>query len=268
MSTAINVYRPVSRLVLNILRYRIHISLIFFFLLFYNNLRTGAPVNYALCVSFALWHFALFLFDRIYDRDLDKVSQPDEFIPESQAKVLYGFVGLLMAVSFGIYWMTGFALWVWFVLFPITFLYVVPVYKGIRSKNIFLVKNLYSAVLIFALPLALQAMLLSGQQPIAQPVFSAIISLGIYVLIGEMFWDIRDMTVDKENGIATIPNTLGLVATKIIILALILFDAIKTDFSFNLSALIYFILLTFVKEKTDRLIFHLPPLVAIIRFCL
>ena len=35
--------------------------------------------------------------------------------------------------------------------------------------------------------------------------YNSLFSLGIYVLIGEIFWDIRDISADKENNTKTIP---------------------------------------------------------------
>jgi hypothetical protein len=267
MQAAIQLYHRGRQTVFYFLRYRLHLSLIFAFLLYYNNLRTGTPINSSFIVSFTLWHFALFLFDRIYDRQLDQLSQPDEFIPDSQAKVLYGVVGLCLLVSLIFWFKSGAAFYYWLFLLPVTFLYTVPVFKGLRAKNIFLLKNFYSAVLIYGLPLALHSFLLNNNQ-LHSINYSPIVSLMIYVLIGEIFWDIRDCSVDKANNIATLPNVLGLWPTKLIMLGLILTDVVKSGYHISESGIIYILLLSFTKENTDRLIFHLPPLIALLRFCL
>ncbi len=247
-------------------KYRLHISLIFFFLLYYNNLRYGFPINYPLLISFSLWHFALFLFDRVYDRKIDKISQPDEYIEDKNSSSFYAVVVLLLAVSLIFYFITGFKLIYWLILFPITFLYPYRVVGRFRIKSLLFVKNLYSALLIFCLPLIIQLHLISNGDANYTKLLTPILSLFIYVLIGEVFWDIRDMQADKTDGTATIPNTLGLLATKIYIIILILADAFLTKNFFSTSAIVYLLLVIFVRESSYRLFFHLPPLIALIRF--
>lgn len=251
-----------------ILTYRIHISAIFSFLLFYNNYRVEAAMNYPLLISFSLWHFALYLFDRVYDGDLDKQSQPEEYVPENQRKFLYGLTFAMVIASLGFYIQTGFNLVYWFILLPITFLYTYPVYGKTRIKNLFIFKNLYSAIIIWAMPLLFQAALLIGSYDIPDNIMYSIISLAIYIWIGEIYWDIRDMSVDEKYGIATIPNKWGLLVAKILIVAMIITDWLLYGFNINGSGLLYLILLPFTKEKSDRIIFHLPPLIALIRFCI
>lgn len=249
-----------------ILTYRIHISAIFSFLLFYNNYRLGVAMNYPLLISFSLWHFALYLFDRVYDGDLDKQSQPEEYVPENQRKFLYGLTVALVLGSLGFYIQTGFNLVYWFILLPITFLYTYPVYGKVRIKNLFIIKNLYSALPIWAMPLLFQAFLLLGSYDVPDNIMYSIISLAIYIWIGEIYWDIRDTSVDKKYGIATIPNTWGLLVAKILIVAMIVADWLLYGFNVNGSGIIYLILLPFTRESSDRIIFHLPPLIALTRF--
>ncbi len=69
-------------------KYRIHLSIIFALLLYGNNIKLGVPVDYNLLFSFVLWHFSLFLFDRIYDRKIDMQSQPDEYVKDDFAGAL------------------------------------------------------------------------------------------------------------------------------------------------------------------------------------
>jgi 4-hydroxybenzoate polyprenyltransferase len=258
----------IQQFLFGFVKYRIHISLIFFFLLLYNNSRYESEINYSIIFSFTLWHFALFLFDRVYDRKIDKLSQPDEYVKDKHSSFLYFIVGFVLLASLMLYLKSGFRLTYWFILLPITFLYPLKAYKNLRIKSIFFVKNFYSAFFIFCLPLVIQLHLISeGSQDYLQ-ILKPILSLLIYVLIGEVFWDIRDTHADKLNGTITIPNKLGLIPTKIYMLALILTDAFFTNQFFSTSAVIYIILLTFVKEDSHRLIFHLPPLIALIRFML
>lgn len=245
-------------------KYRIHLSIIFALLLYGNNIKLGVPVDYNLLFSFVLWHFSLFLFDRIYDRKIDMQSQPDEYVKDDFAGALYILVALMLIVSFYLFIHTKQPIIYWIYLLPITFLYPLKIYKTYRIKSIFLIKNLYSAILIFVIPVYMNTMFLKN----TFEDYNSLFSLGIYVLIGEIFWDIRDITADKENNTKTIPNTFGLFKTKVILVFLIFFDFLIKGGSFSTSAYIYIFLLIFIEEKSDRLLFHIPPLLAIINFLL
>lgn len=258
-------YETIRKLLFYIVKYRIHLSVIFAFLLCYNNYKVSSTIQYGLIISLALWHFSLFLLDRIYDRKLDKQSQPDEYVKEKHAIALYWVVATCLIFS-AILFLSYNKFYLWLILLPVTFLYTIPVIGKTRFKNIFLLKNLYSALLIYALPIIMQTYVLTGSVSLIH--ISSIIPLAIYVLIGEIFWDIRDISVDKQHNIKTIPNLLGLNTTRIIIAVLILIDFTINNFKIQESAVIYSVLLPFTNENTDRLIFHLPPLIALIRFCL
>lgn len=246
-------------------KYRIHLSAVFFLLLLHNNNRQSEQINILLIASFTFWHFALFLFDRVYDREIDAISQPDEYVKNKNANLLYIIVSLFLIGSFITYSFTEYPLKYWFILLPITFLYPFKIFKEWRFKKVFLVKNLYSAFLIYSLPLMIQSHLISSGSYNLKELFLPHLPLFIYVMIGEVFWDIRDKSVDKAYNTKTIPNILGIPFTKLYIFVLILIDAYITDNYFTYSAYIYFILIIFVRENTNRLVFHLPPLTALLR---
>ncbi len=245
-------------------KYRIHLSIVFALLLYGNNVKLGVAVNYLLLISFLLWHFSLFLFDRIYDRKIDKLSQPDEYVKDQYAVKLYFLVALMMLGSFYCFMLTQKPVAYWIYLFPVTFLYPLNLYKTYRIKSIFLLKNLYSALFIYVIPVYIHSILLSN----TTPSYVHLISLGIYVLIGEIFWDIRDTTADKEHHTQTIPNTFGLKITKVLLFILMLADIWIKNNQISSSAYIYLILLIFIHEKSDRLLFHIPPLLALVNFLL
>jgi 4-hydroxybenzoate polyprenyltransferase len=257
-------YLNLRSLLFGLVKYRLHLSLVYFLLLYGNNLKLQVPINYLLLVSFSLWHFSLFLFDRIYDRAIDQLSQPDEYVKDHLAKGLYGLVALMLLVSFICFWLAQKPLFYWFCLLPLTFLYPLHLYKSYRIKGVFLVKNLYSALLIFVVPVFIHHLLLTTQAPD----LASFISLGIYVLIGEIFWDIRDCSADRANHTATLPNTLGIRTTKIILLLLMFIDFWVKGYELTSSAYVYLILLAFIREDSDRLLFHIPPLLALVNFLL
>jgi len=257
-------YLLLRKMLFGLVKYRLHLSVIYFFLLSGNNLNVKEPLDIPLLLSLTFWHFALFLFDRIYDRAIDRISQLDEYVKYHLAKPLYWLVGLLVAASLSAYFVSGHPIFYWLILLPITFLYPLKLYKNYRVKSIFLLKNLYSALLIFVLPVYLQQQLLSTQQPD----LLSFVSLGIYVLIGEIFWDIRDASADKANQTLTIPNLLGLTVTKVVLFVLMFADFWVKDFQLTSSAYVYVALLLIIDEHSDRLLFHVPPLLALLNFLL
>ncbi len=245
-------------------KYRIHLSIVFAILLYGNNIKLNVNIDYALLISFVLWHFSLFLFDRIYDRKIDKLSQPDEYVKDQYATKLYILVAVMMLASFCCYLYTAKPIVYWLYLLPVTFLYPLNIYKTYRVKSVFFIKNLYSALFIYVIPVYIHTLLLSN----TTPNYISLISLGIYVLIGEIFWDIRDITADRAHNTLTIPNTLGIKFTKVFLFFLMLTDIWIKNNHISTSAFVYFILLIFIHEKSDRLFFHIPPLLALVNFLL
>lgn len=254
------------RILFLFLTFRIHISLIFFFILLHNDLRSGHGTNWALIVSFSLWHFALYLFDRVFDAELDRESQPDEYVLKTHRLAAYIAVFASLVLSFAAYILSGAPLIFWMLMLPVTFLYTLPIKDGTRIKNIFVLKNVFSAVVIWAFPLYVQHVILSNNWCPDMDIVRPILSLAIYVLVGEVFWDIRDLSVDLKHGISTIPNRWGIPVSKIYILLLLTVDSAISGWSLPFSGALYLVLLPFTKEHSDRLIFHLPPLIALIRF--
>lgn len=265
MSSHMIIHSSIRKGLFAFVKTRIHISLIFLFLLLYQSNSHNSEANHPLIFSFFLWHYALFLFDRIYDREIDRISQPDEALSEQYGQKLYIIIFLLLITSFTLYLFSKQPPLFWLLLLPITFLYPLRLYKHYRIKSIFFIKNLFSAIFIYCGPLIIFGYLTSNQNYAFIEESTKFLPLFVYVLIGEVFWDIRDITSDRESGTKTIPNVLGVKATKMYILALILLDAYISHQFFSASAYIYLILLIFIKEDSPRLIFHFPPLFALMR---
>ncbi|MBX2910250.1 MAG: UbiA family prenyltransferase [Chitinophagales bacterium] len=268
MNTLSKLYYYFRLSIFEFVKYRLHLSVIFYSLLLYNNIRLNGDINYFITLSFTLWHFALFLFDRIYDRKLDAVSQSEEYIKDKQANSLYIVFAVCLLTSFILYFFSSANIFYWALLFPITFLYPLRIVNQFRFKNILIIKNLYSALLIYILPLLIQTYIINPDSILNSTTLKPLLSLGLYVWLGEVFWDIRDLSADKTHGVHTIPNTFGITITKVFMVSIILIDAALNNWSFSLSAFIYIVLLTFIKESSDRLFFHLPPIIAMLRFIL
>jgi 4-hydroxybenzoate polyprenyltransferase len=92
------------------------------------------------------------------------------------------------------------------------------------------------------------------------------LGLFIYVMIGEAFWDIRDVHGDRTQGVRTIPVVFGVIPTKIYLIALILTDLFVFGKSVTDSTIVYIVLILFLNPDSPRWIYHWPPLLALYRF--
>lgn len=249
-------------------KYRIHISVIFLFLLI--NLYTSfakQAIVWPVIISFFCWHFALYIFDRAYDFKLDAINQPNEAILPKERNFFLWLSVLLCLIPIAILLYHKLNILPYLPFIPITFLYTFPIYKGVRSKNIFFLKNFYSALFIWTLPLATVMYYYTQTDLSFWEIFRIhFIGLFIYVLIGEAFWDIRDVDGDKQQKVNTIPVVFGVTYCKIYLFALILFDWLIFRNQVNTSTIVYVILILIVNPKSPRWIFHIPPLLALYRF--
>ncbi|MCC6373047.1 MAG: UbiA family prenyltransferase [Bacteroidia bacterium] len=249
-------------------KYRIHISLIFLFLLInvYTN-TVKQPVLWPIVISFFIWHFALYIFDRAYDYKLDAINQPQEAILPGERRFFIVLSFILCLLPLFILPYAGYSVLAYLPFIPVTFLYTYPVYKNLRSKNILLFKNIYSALFIWTLPLAFVAYFYSTTTQAFFEIFKTnFLGLFIYVMVGEAFWDIRDVDGDRTQNVRTIPVVFGVLATKIYLLALILIDLLVFGKTVSDSTVVYCILIIFVKPQSPRWLFHIPPLLALYRF--
>jgi len=258
------IIRQFKSLLYLLVKLRLHLTILFSIILFSNNYFLQREIDWFFIISFSLWHFALFLFDRVYDRAIDKLSQPNEYVKDKFAKILYGVTFIMVLLSALFFLLSPYPFFIWLVILPFVFLYPLRIYNSFRIKSIFLIKNLYSSVFIYTLPVVLQTYLLGAEFTN----ITLISSLFIYVMIGEVFWDIRDMEADRLHKTITIPNYLGLTFTKYYIFILIVIDYLLKDEYLSLSGWIYLCLIISITQKSDRLIFHVPPLLALLNFIL
>jgi len=257
-----------NRLYYPFVKYRLHISLIFLFLLI--NVFAGVAGQqpaWPVIIAFFLWHYALYIFDRAYDYQLDAVNQPKEAILAGERNFFLALSVLLSLLPLPLLYFYGYSMWPYLPFIPITFLYTFPVYNGLRSKNILFFKNLYSALLIWTLPLAVVAFYYTSHSLDFWTVFKKyFLGLFLYVMVGEAFWDIRDLEGDRQMNVRTIPVVFGVPATKVYLVTLILFDLFVFGKAVTFSTLIYLLLIFIVKPSSPRWIFHIPPLLALYRF--
>ncbi len=249
-------------------KYRIHISLLFFFLIVGTfDYIAHRPIVWPVVIAFSAWHFALYIFDRAYDFDKDKITQPQEAIRPNERKFWLIISFVCTAIPLVVLPAAGLSVVPYLPFIPVTFLYTFPIYKGIRAKNITLVKNLYSALLIWTLPLSVILYSYSGSELGFWVVFEQnFLGMFIYVMVGEAFWDIRDIEGDRINQVKTLPVVFGIIPTKIYLFALIVTDLLFFGRPVGDSAVIYSILILLVNRRTPNWVYHLPALLALYRF--
>jgi 4-hydroxybenzoate polyprenyltransferase len=257
----------IEKLIYKFIKYRFHLSAIFIYLLYYGCYQAiGAPPQLPVILAFSIWHFALYIFDRAYDGELDKISQPQEAITLSERKWLLPGSVILAFIPFLILKLSKLPVLPYLYFFPVTFLYTFPVFPGgKRFKNFLLIKNLYSAILIWTLPIALviQYYILPRDNfwsYYLQHYFPAI----LFVVFGEISWDIRDIKGDKENKVDTIPLRIGVNGAKIIMAGILLLDIIVEGTFFREAVIINAVFLIFIRHGMPNWIYHIPALVSFV----
>jgi|GEM_PF-2357896 len=245
---------------------RIHVAAIFFFLMiFLAKLYGGVKeVHLVVPLAFSIWIFALYLFDRAYDINKDAVADLKDTFGSKFGKPLVILSVLIALLPWVILWTNEQSILPAIILIPITFLYSFPIHGNTRLKNIFIVKNLYSAVLIYTLPIFLVIYFYHNNSTSV-----GIIELGtnlfyltLFVFTGEIIWDIKDIEADKKHGVKTFPSTYGLEKTRILVLTLLITICLYAFYfgkGINIPVTIGFVLfILLVKKNTPIWVYHLP----------
>lgn len=256
----------------SIFKTRIHVAVICFFLyhniIYYYLNNNAEPIHLPVLLAFAIWNLALYLFDRAYDYNKDFITDAQDALSNRQAQ--WGIKIALALTLFPIVLLFYFQYPVLPYLFfiPLTFLYTLPLTKhNIRVKNLFLIKNLYSALFIWTLPLVVILRYYQGfPQSIPQLLFENYYFL-VFVLMGEIIWDFKDVEADKVHKVQTLPVVLGFPATRIILLLLLIANCtafyLQTGY-INYPVILFFLLfILFAKQTTPVWYYHLPLLLVI-----
>ncbi|MBX7226492.1 MAG: UbiA family prenyltransferase [Chitinophagales bacterium] len=251
---------------------RLHVSIMYAFIL-YNIIEnhTNPKPYLPLVLAFSIWNYALYLFDRAYDAHLDNLSSTKESLMGKHNRFFLIFSFLLAFVPLPILLLSNFSLFPFILFLPVTFLYNLRIFPGKKAvKHFFFIKNLYSAIFIWTLPVVCVLKFYLHLPYTFIQIYLWFWSFVFTVLIGEIIWDIRDMDGDKQEGLKTVPIVLGLQKTKIIIVATILFVFVpislwrhQFDWIFVVIFLLYGI---FASPKIPKWIYHLPIFVTILKF--
>ena len=204
----------------NIFQYRVHVALLAGLLTLASFAPNQTPETYAIGLAMGMVMAWVYLFNKTTDNVEDNINTGALPIPDdkrAQTKKI-AFACLLIPL-----------LWLWsrptvlavYLIFGglVGYLYSKPI-MGIRLKQILIVKNLSSSLLIWTPCTMLPYFLLSPT--FHQDMFLRE-ALGVLVLVTciEILWDIRDVDGDRVANVRTLPNTFGITAAKIIALAML-----------------------------------------------
>lgn len=123
-----------------------------------------------------------------------------------------------------------------------------------RLKNIFILKNVLPALLWYISIISISSYLFSESHTHLAKIFLPVF---IVAFLFEIFWDIPDSETDKKEGVYTLPNTLGIFYTKVIlILSFVLVSFLFTGIIYKLITLCITLFLINTNKKNSKLSYH------------
>lgn len=266
----------IKSIVYYILKLRIHVSVVYFFVIcsiVESTLNASYKKFIVIIVCFSIWHFSLYLFDRAYDANLDYLNNPAESLKGNHRKHFLYFSIFLPIMQIFILYFYNQPILPYLFLLPITYLYNVRIFPKKRAiKHFTVIKNMYSAVLIWPLPIAI---ILKYYAELDNYLFEIMYWFWGFILcvfMGEIIWDIRDVDGDKIEGIETIPVKYGIKNTKLILIFIILIYFLINYYYFNtfnyVLILFYLLYILISTPKLPKILFHIPIFIAILYYIL
>ena len=244
-------------------RTRLHVGVIFFFLQYFIlAYYAKADLFYPVIFAFTIWHYALYIFDRSYDADRDFLSNQREAIPRAQ-KYFWLTLSLVLAVlPFIILYLYHFKVLPYLILFPFTFLYTLEIFPGKkRVRNFTGIKNLYSAIFIWTLPLYVLLHFYTASSIDILSFLKAFWPLLLFVFMGEIIWDVRDIEADEQNRVNTIPVRIGITKTKLLLFFLLgvylLFAALFQQVDWN-TVIGVAVFTAILSKRLPQWAYHVP----------
>jgi len=247
----------IQKWLLTAMAYRLHVILLAFtILLVWFGYVT--PDTLMISAAFALGMGGVYLCNKYTDFREDAVNVKSLPVAHSKALLWISLACLLLPL---IILHSSPSLTVLYIAGPVlvSFLYNFP-FKNFRLKKILLVKNISSAVVWASLP-AMVPTLYAGQS-ITHDTFNIFVMYFAIVLSIEIFWDIRDVQGDLEQGIKTLPNQYGLRIAQIVCLVLVGAVFVRDFFYFDLPMVFslaycgHLLLIAFVKPTSGPLYFQ------------
>lgn len=244
---------------------RIHVSIVFGMILYFiidaftDDVNRYTPV----VAAFSIWNFALYLFDRVFDNKLDALNFEQEAIDEQYKNRLLILTVLLALVPMAVLHFGGFSVLPYLIFLPITFGYNLRIFGKDRAiKHFFLLKNLYSSVFIWSLPVVVILKFYVGLPDHFLEIYRWFWTIVFAVTMGEIIWDMRDMIGDEQEGLKTVPVTLGLNRTKLLLFAALFFIytplTIWQGYFDPIFVAIFVVFIALASPTTPKWFYHLP----------
>ena len=243
-------------------KYRIYLS-IYFFLIAYNAAKQYNIVSEVLpvIIAFTMWHYSVYLFNKIYDSTEDRISQPSEALSDIQKKPLLIFSLFLLFSPIGILLFFHHSIIPYLFFIPWGILYSFPLPpNGFRIKQVFLLKNIYSAFFGWTTPIMVIIYFYSHQKVNALLLCAAFLFTFFVVMVYELIFDIRDRNGDKASNVITFPVKFGIMKTKFLCFFFLLLVIAANLYFGNIMAAIFsgylFLAVLFINEKTPNWYYH------------
>lgn len=261
----------ISKIFNVIVKLRLHVALIYFFVsrqIIEGTREVDIHFFIPVIVGFMIWHYSLYLFDRAYDAHLDNLNNTSESLKGKFRNTFLYFSIFLAFVPAIIFWYYKFPVLPYLFFIPITFLYNLRIFPGKRAvKHFTFIKNLYSAVLIWPLPIAVMLKYYVGLDNHLPVILLWYWSFIAFVFMGEVIWDMRDTEGDRLEGVRTIPVVYGLKKTRYFLFA-ILTSVSALNYvmyhSFNITLISFFVVYILISSpKLPKWMFHFPLFVSL-----
>jgi 4-hydroxybenzoate polyprenyltransferase len=195
-----------------VLKYRIHITLLYAVSLFLISQKNTANLNLISIFCFSLCHAAFHFYNRACDRDADLISNPREALTDIREVQKLKNISYSMAIL-GVLIMIFLNKAILLILISAGMAFLYNHFFGINVKRIFFFKNLYMA-LFYAIPFCFYMHAIWGAP--FEPQFGiSFLNYLFTVLAIEALWDIKDMEGDRFIGVVTIANKFGVINTKL-----------------------------------------------------
>lgn len=197
-----------------IVRYRLHVSLLFLTVSLIHYAGQSDGVFWSLV--FSLWHWALYVFNRFSDQREDSANNPHEATTgaHATAALVITVVALTSAAAMSL-WASALPAFV--LTLPFVFLYGFRFSPRFRIKDTLILKNIYAAVGCWVLPFMFIGLFAGAGAGLDMQTMIAALHIGMVVLVYELLWDIRDCVGDRSAGVGTVPVRFGVPLTKLII---------------------------------------------------
>ncbi len=248
-----------------ILKYRIHISLVFANVLFLFSNCTITINNITAIISFTLCNIAFHVYNKAKDNDADRhnLFTDDINLTIEDEKRLIGISYLLAFTSILLIIITRQSLIPILIYSSLIYLYN---FNKINLKKYLFIKNLYMAI-FYAVPFTFYTYFYMGT-PLTHEKLPIFIHFVLMVLAFESIWDIKDIEGDRYAGITTIPNKFGIPFTKVYAIILISIASFIQYHLFHQFSLVSIILLSsyivFINKKSSHLWYHMPVIAILI----